>query len=42
MFFQLEDDTEGTREEDAFDGGECNRAFGEAGSGSITPFESPL
>ena len=42
MFFQLEDDTEGTREEDAFDRGECNHAFGKACSGGVTPFEGPL
>ena len=42
MFFRLEDDTEGTREEDAFNGGECHHAFGKAGSGGVTSFEGPL
>ncbi len=41
-FFQPEDGTKGTQKEDAFDGGECNHAFGKAGRGGVTPFESPL
>ena len=42
MFLEPEDGTERPWKEDAFDGGECNRAFGKAGSGSVAPLESPM
>ena len=42
MFFEPKNGTEGSQEEDAFNSHERNHAFHKAGSGSITPFESPL
>ena len=41
-FLEPEDGIKHPRKEDAFDGGKCNHVFGKAGSGSVTPLESPL
>ncbi len=30
------------QEENTFDSGECNHAFGKAGIGGVAPFESPV
>jgi hypothetical protein len=41
-FLEPEDGAKRPQKEDAFYDGECNFAFGKAGSGSVTPLESPL
>ncbi len=42
VFFEPEDGTERSQEEDAFDGSKFNRAFGKAGIGGITPLTCPV
>ena len=40
--FEPEYGAERAREENAFDGGKCNRTFGETCIGGVAPFESPV
>ncbi len=41
-FFEPKNSTKGSHKEDAFNSSERDHVFRKAGSGSITPFESPL
>ena len=42
LLFQPENGTERAREEDAFNGGKCDYAFGETSIGGIASFECPV